>query len=155
MKKLIYILFVLCIVACKQNEAMKKDDVNTHALSNFKTSTMTSEDISSRKLEEYIDLITLQQKHPEFESDINEQLKNFTNGKLSLNYPKGFKISDIKQLGESKIISDSLEHLILEFTVTNNSQTLKDSILAEIRSTSIDMDGEIRISKKVRFLNFE
>lgn len=156
MKTLLYILLILCVVSCKHNnETMKSESVQMEVLSvdDIDFDILSSEAISSKKLEEYFDLIKLKQEHPEFAAEIALQLKNFTKDSLGLEYSKGFTISDIEQLGASKLVSDSIEQLVLGFRVSTNSETFKDSILIEISSKIIDLDGETRISKKIRFLN--
>jgi len=162
MKKALYILLTISLIACKHNqETLSKSveevptSINNDQGFNFAVKPMSQEQISSQKLEEYIDLIKLKRKHPEFEKDINDQLISFTNDSLSIgNYPKGFSISNIEQLGDSKVISNSVEQMVLGFTVTTNAMTFKDSILTEIRSKAIVIDGDSLMSNNVRFLKF-
>lgn len=115
------------------------------------------EAISIQKLNEYIELIKLKQEHPEFESDINAQLLSFTTDSLSiLYYPKGFDISDIKQLGDAKTESDSTEEFVLGYTVKTETMTFKDSVLVKITSSPNYLQSVEAVSiKKVKFLKFD
>nr|WP_321230789.1 hypothetical protein [uncultured Psychroserpens sp.] len=112
--------------------------------------------ISTQKLNEYFELVKLKQQHPEFESDINEQLLSFTTDSLSvLNYGSDFTISNIQQTGNRKIISDSVEVFTLKYTVTTDSKIFQDSVLTRITSRADYLDPEEAVTiKKVRFSKF-
>ncbi|MCD2259743.1 hypothetical protein [Psychroserpens luteolus] len=112
--------------------------------------------ISTQKLNEYVELIKLKQEHPEFESEINAQLLSFTSDSLTLsNYPRAFTISDIHQIGGTRIEGDSLELFTLGFTVHTNTVTFKDSVLTRVSSRSdYTQYAEAVIIKKVTFLKF-
>nr|WP_321233632.1 hypothetical protein [uncultured Psychroserpens sp.] len=161
MKKVAYILFIFCVVACKQNNAMQTESKSVEMLptmtDDFHTNkVLSSEALSIKKLEEYIDLIKLKQVHPEFEDDITLQLNNFTtSNKSAFDYPEGFNISNIEQLGMSKMVSDTIEQFVLGYTVTVNTQSFKDSMLTQISSKAINIDGDTLISKNVKFIEFE
>ena len=145
------------LIACNHSEVMKSESVDMEIESDIKEVTVSNETISlerlsSQKLIEYLDLIKLRQQHPEFESGINAQLLSFTKDSSLLNYPKGFTISNIKQIGVSNIISDSLKTFTLGFTITTESNSFKDSVLTEVRSKEIYIGTKNIISKKLRFL---
>jgi hypothetical protein len=112
--------------------------------------------ISTQKLNEYFELVKLKQQHPEFESDINEQLLSFTTDSLSvLKYGSDFTISNIQQTGNRKIISDSVEVFTLKYTVTTDSKVFQDSVLTRITSRADYLEAVEAVTiKKVRFSKF-
>lgn len=112
--------------------------------------------ISTQKLNEYFELVKLKQQHPEFESDINEQLLSFTTDSLSvLKYGSDFTISNIQQTGNRKIISDSVEVFTLKYTVTTDSKVFQDSILTHVTSVTHYLQSVEAVNiKKVKFSKF-
>lgn len=110
--------------------------------------------ISTQKLNEYVELLKLKQDHPDFESEINAQLSSFTKDHLPLSdYPEEFTISDIHQIGDTRLEADSLELFTLGFTVHTDSKTFKDSVLTRVSSKSdYTQYTEAVTVKKVTFL---
>ena len=159
MKNIIYILIIVVFISCKHNEAMKSVSADMEIESTMEeeisSETFSYEKLSTQKLEEYLDLIKLKQQHPEFEADINKQLLSFTNDNSILNYPEGFTISNIKQLGTTKFISDSLQTFTIGFDITTASGSFKDSLLTEIKSKEVYIGTTKKVSQKLRFSKFE
>ncbi len=161
MKNIIYILLIVCFISCKHSKSMKSEsaDMEIEATEVFENEinleTIDLEELGSQKLIEYFDLLKLKQLHPEFETDINEQLLSFTNNNSILNYPEGFTISNIKQLGTTKIISDSLQTFTIGFDITTASGSFKDSLITEIKSKEVTIGNSKKVSHKVRFLKIE
>ncbi|MFD2916397.1 hypothetical protein [Psychroserpens luteus] len=159
MKKTLYILLLFSFMTCKNNEAMKMESTDMEVMSvkdenDFDRVMLSSEAISIKKLEEYMNLIQLKQEHPEFEDDIILQLRNFTLDSLAaLNYPKGFTISDVKIKGKPRPLTNTQELLSLKFTVISPSKTFKDSIGVMIKSEPIELDGKTQISREILFLS--
>ncbi|WP_299276489.1 hypothetical protein [uncultured Psychroserpens sp.] len=156
MKNFFYIVLIISLVSCRHNQEMKSDNFNTESMSVLEEDfekTTTSESFSIKKFEEFIDLMELKQAYPEFKDDIDAQLKSYTTD--SLTYPLGFGISNIKQLGDPKPISDSVTHVVLGYTINVYSETYKDSILAEITRKDVNLNEETFTSKKIKFLKFK
>ncbi len=160
MKKMAFIILVLCCIACKNNDAWKSEsmplEVSTDYESEFDDIAIPTEGISTEKFMELIDLVKLKQLHPEFQSDINEQLLNYTKDSLPIfNYPKGFSISDIKKTDHVHSVNDSTEISILSFSVTSNNQTFKDSVKVSITTRQDYLQDLEAVSiKTIKFLPF-
>lgn len=160
MNKVTYILLFFCFIACKHNDALKSESAEIENImadvdDDFENILLSAETVSSNKFEELIELIKLKQTHPEFQSDINQQLLRFTQDSLSvMNYPKGFTITNIEQLGASKKLSDSLEVIVLGFTVSSEQGTFKDSVVTEIQNKIITIDDDNMLSKTIKFKTF-
>jgi hypothetical protein len=123
------------------------DEINSNSL----------EAISTQKLTEYFELLKLKQQHPEFAEDINAQLLSFTNDSLTAkNYKNGFSISNIKQSGTRKAVSDTVKVFTLTYTVTTDSEVFQDSVLTSINSVTSYLQSVEAVSiKKVRFEKFK
>ncbi|WP_298759033.1 hypothetical protein [uncultured Psychroserpens sp.] len=164
MKKILYILLIIGMIACKHDQEMKNQTIDSAPMSvededdyNYDSKAATFEDISTQKFGEYIDLVKLKQDHPQFETDINSQLLSFTEDSLfNLNYPKGFTISDIEKIRNIEMKLDSIEFFTIRFTVNTNTLTFKDSILAKVTSKPDYFEVEEAVSiKKIRFKRFD
>lgn len=149
----------MCFISCKHSESMKSESVDmefeaTEAMEDVIGNEFnTLEKLGSQKIIEYFDLIKLKQKHPEFESDINTQLQSFTDTS-NLNYPDGFTISNIKQIGETNVISDSITNFKLGYDVISETKSFKDSLLVEIKSKVVYIKDKREVSQKVRFISY-
>ena len=159
MKKIIFIALTISLVSCNRSPEMKSENQDMAPMleleDDFAKTVMTPEMLSVEKFEEFINLVELKQQHPEFKNDIDDQLKSYTTDSLALNYPLGFNISDIKQLGETITISDTTAQVILGFMIRTPSTQIKDSILVEISSKDVNLDGELYTSQKFKFLRFK
>jgi hypothetical protein len=122
----------------------------------YKINSNSLEAISIQKLNEYVELIKLKQKHPEFASDINTQLLSFTTDSLSLiNYEDEFTISNIEHTGQRKAISDSVDVFTLKYKVTIGPKVFQDSVLASVTTRQDYLQTVEAVSiKKVKFYKF-
>lgn len=158
MKKLIYIIYILIFISCKNNEVNKvsespalemEDDTEIYE---FVTSSEVTkyQTLSTQKLQDYFDLIKLKEKHPEFKEDILLQLRMLSNDTIP-NYIGNFSIENIHQSGKVEIVSDSVQKIKLVYDVVSESYKGVDSIFAVITYKTIQLEGKQTISNKVMF----
>jgi hypothetical protein len=106
----------------------------------------------NQKLQDFYDLLALQSEHPEFNNEVAEQLKNFTND--SINKYKTddfFIIKNIKQIGDVVFINDSIQKLKLSYDKVSDNSKTTDTIYAIITKKQIKVDDETLISNKIQF----
>lgn len=158
MKKLIYIIYILIFISCKDNVANKsfespilevEDDVEEFQYS-INSGVNTYQNLSIQKLQDYFDLIKLQEKHPEFKDDILLQIRMISNDTIP-NYIGNFSIENIHQSGKVEIVSDSVQKIKLVYDVVSESYKGVDSIFAVIIFKAIQLEGVETISNKVMF----
>lgn len=106
----------------------------------------------NQKLQEFYDLLALQNQHPEFMDEVAEQLKNYTQDSISnFKVDKVVVIKDIRRLGNVIRVNDSSEKIKLTYTkMVDNIKTV-DTIYAIISNKTILVDNEPLTSNKVRF----
>lgn len=160
MKKLIYIFFVI-IISCnnRDEKVMNADTIEmnsnyeTEDIENkkIKSNTFIHEDLSTQKLQEMYDLLSLKLKHPEFEETINSQLKTYTNDSINIPNSTDVIIKNIKLKEEIIQVSDSAQKMKLYYDVVSNNTIQKDSIWATITINKITFEGNKKKSKKIKF----
>lgn len=162
MKKLIYIFIVLILVSCN-NHAEKNIDINVLEMNEGDYEVEISEsgesiensfiyeNLSSQKLQEMYDLISLKLENPEFEETIKLQLKTYTNDSISIPNSSGVLIKNIKLKGEVIKVSDSVQKMKLYYDVVSNNSIQKDSIWATITINETMFEGKKIKSKKIKF----
>lgn len=171
MKNILLILCVSILVSCKEESS--KNSINMEYAvedeifemdgigSNFEyhtpennhiTETFKYQELTTEKLQEFLDLIALQQKHPEFRDDIKQQLKNYTNDSLS-NYKTvdDAVIKNIELKGNIISLNDTTEKMKLTYDLLSNNNIKQDSIWVEITTSTIDFDGNQMQSRKIIF----
>ena len=106
----------------------------------------------SQKLQDFYDLLALQSNHPEFQDDVELQLKNYTKDSLGI-----YKSDDVVSINDIKLISQPIrldENTIkiqIQFDVKSNLKKTTDSIYAYITKKETVIDGESFTSSKVIF----
>ncbi|MCP5064755.1 MAG: hypothetical protein GY936_20150 [Ignavibacteriae bacterium] len=164
MKKLAYIFIVFIIFSCK-NESNKNVKEATADIEsdfeiietedfNIESNTFVYEELSTQKLQEMYDLISLKHKHPEFAETIKSQLKDYTNENVITSISSEVLIKNIQLEDEIIQVSDSVQKMKLSYDVISNNSTQKDSIWAIISTKIIFVDGEKVKTKKIKFNSF-
>ncbi|MCW5520957.1 hypothetical protein J1N09_13995 [Aureitalea sp. L0-47] len=166
-KELIIILSLFWLMACnsgmetdamKSTEAMEAEETVSAAEMDIDeampvVSELNYQGIVSEKLQEYAELQELINTHPEFETDLREQLLSLSQESiLDIGNSEIVQISEIQVLESTEGISDSLESRIkFSFKLTTDTQTRSDSLLAKIQKKTVVIDGETLVSTKVTF----
>ena len=123
------------------------NEKNTENNTTFLYKNMTTE-----KLQEFLDLIALQNKHPEFSEEIKSQLKNYTKDSLS-NYKtiEDVLIKNIELQGAIIKLNDTIEKMKITFDLISKNDIKQDSIWAEVTTHGVELNGKQMQSRKVRF----
>ncbi|WP_353778936.1 hypothetical protein [Winogradskyella sp. 3972H.M.0a.05] len=109
-------------------------------------------ELTTDKLVEFHELIQLKAEYPNFENEVAKNLKAFTtNDSLIKRLENATQIMDIKQIGHSITVSDSVQNIKIHFKTLRNDEEKTDSILAIIKSKPIFIDGTELLSRKVSF----
>uniref|UniRef100_UPI0025E7610D hypothetical protein n=1 Tax=Winogradskyella sp. TaxID=1883156 RepID=UPI0025E7610D len=142
------------VKSADENYEMATEDLDVEILDDFKVESTIdiNKPLINQKLQDFYDLIALQNQHPEFTDEVAEQLKNYTNDSIS-----NFKtdniaiIKNVKQLGKVVFINDSTQKIKLSYTkVMKNNKTI-DTIFAIITNKTIMIDDKTLVSNKVSF----
>ncbi|BAO74838.1 hypothetical protein WPG_0608 [Winogradskyella sp. PG-2] len=106
----------------------------------------------SQKLQDFYDLLALQNQHPEFTNEVVKQLKSYTNDNInSFKVNEAIIINNIKQLGEMIRVNDSTQKIKLEYSKMVNNLITVDTIYAILTTKAIMIDNETLVSNKVHF----
>lgn len=161
MKNVIYIILVVLCFSClsesnKEPLLYNEADADYESALESKTVFVSHVDdyeaLSIQKLTEYFDLLKLKSQHPDFEKDIEIQLKQLaTDSLLNIKFNGSDVINNIKQKGDIIKISDTLHRLSLEYHLRSDNKGIKDSIFAYIVSKPLQVDGNLMTSNKVKF----
>ncbi|KAA3616759.1 MAG: hypothetical protein DWP94_14750 [Flavobacterium sp.] len=108
-------------------------------------------DIVSQKLREYAELRQLAEKHPEFREELQNPLEQLAGDSLVLGSERIISIADISLTDSLEVVSDSLRRIPFNFTVTTSTGKRKDSLIAVITTTIVEIDGVELRSHKVSF----
>lgn len=104
------------------------------------------------KLEDFYDLLTLRNRHPEFSEDVTLQLKNFTNDSLNLYAIKGVKtVQNMRPIGNIKIIDSTKRKVQYTYDIVSETSRKTDTIWVIITSKMVVLDGKSVLSNKVKF----
>ncbi|WP_422105805.1 hypothetical protein [Winogradskyella sp.] len=151
----------LCLVNCAmENRSVKSESSNSivdtaeevEEVVNIETESTVNAQLINQKLQDFYDLVALQNEHPEFMEEVSQQLKNFTNDSIS-----NFKTSDftviknVQQIGKTMIINDSIQRIKLSYDKVINNSKRRDTIYAIITKKIITIDNETLMSHKVQF----
>ncbi|QTE21586.1 hypothetical protein [Polaribacter cellanae] len=152
MKKTFLIVIVLIIASCSSN-SNKKPGLNKESLAivkEYSTSTLIEE-----KFLEFYELNMLLNSDSKFKKEIGERLKSFKIDTFPiLNLPNDSKITNIKQIGETISITDSIKKRKIIFDMVTPNSLKKDSLFAYILSKKIIIDSIEVISNKVKFARY-
>jgi len=161
MKKLAWVFSVLMILSCK-NETTKNmietssateavEDISLIETAKPSAEIFKYQELSTIKLQELYDLLTLKHEHPEFKESIESQLKNYTNDIMINSNKSESLIKNIKLKGDLIKVSDSVQKMKLYYDIVSNSLIQKDSIWAEVTTNHININGKKIESKKIKF----
>ncbi|WP_026753858.1 hypothetical protein [Sediminibacter sp. Hel_I_10] len=160
MKKTIYILVAtLCLLtSCKNNDKKNENEdaemrLPSEVDEEINMDIHSVESYANQKFRDYIELIHLKLAHPEFDKSISKELQKLSlEDESPLNYKEHFSVSQISLTPELNVVSDHTKNILLTFSVSTESKTFKDSIVAQITSDVIFIDGEKRMSRNIKFL---
>ncbi len=160
MKKLLYIVVACMLVACNQayksevpaNEDLSEMDkvgeateVETKVILNYKV-------LAEQKLNDYADLLRLQQQHPEFEEEIAKQLMQLSKDSIiPFSETKKIVISELQQIGEVQDISDSVQQVTFSIQVETDTSVLRDTLNAIFTTRQVQLDDTEHTTVKVSF----
>jgi hypothetical protein len=130
----------------------KKIVFDEEVIANYEVENIINKPLINQKLQDFYDLIALQNQHPEFNNEVMEQLKNYTNDSI-INYTtdKVVIIKNLQQIGETSIINNSTQKIKLRYTKVSENIEITDTIYAIITSKPIMINNESLVSNKVRF----
>jgi hypothetical protein len=161
MKKLTYIAIAILFSACANNtkEASVSDmdfsETEIYGNDNMElegTAVRESTDLASAKLQDYFELVLLQQKHPEFKEDIRAQIQSLSErGLLLADSIPVISIENIRQNGAVQSLSDSLQKIQFYFDLTTENGVRADSITAVLRTQIVTLDEQKVTAIKVTF----
>lgn len=184
MKRIIYIYALLTCFACANSsdkatlstesmptEAKEEnmvDDFDLNGRASFKfdennnnyqfdSNTISLINPLTQKLQELYDLQVLQQQHPEFKAEIASQLERLGDFKSAIpQETETIKIQDIDFIGSIHQINDStFSQQLIYSKILNDTQITKDSILALIHVSLIEIDGQENINTTFTFKDIE
>ncbi|WP_299125691.1 hypothetical protein [uncultured Winogradskyella sp.] len=161
-KHIVLILVSIILSACAmENRSVKSSDetyemaaeeLDIEVVSNYEVIPTFNAPLINQKLQDFYDLIALQNQHPEFTEEVTEQLKNYTNDSLSNFKTKNVAIiENVKQIGKIIHLNDSTKKIKLTYNKVVDNTKIADTIFAIINNKIIKIDGEPIVSKKVRF----
>jgi len=164
MRKLLYIFIALFIISCakKQKEAPieatesmeidKTETVIETAAIEDKKEAFSYQNLTEQKLQDYYDLLVLQQQHPAFIEDIKTQLQKLSKDVITIpDATEKVTIKNVQQIGESQQVSDSVQKIRLSFDVVTENSKKRDSITALVSTKKLYLDQKEIISTKVVF----
>ena len=147
MKKFIYTIVFLLSISCANN-ASKTMEIEASETFEIEEQEEEQSDFSendaytllvTQKLQEYIDLKALAKANPDFTIDTNEN-------KL-LSIEEGIKLKNINFISPFEAVSDSVKKAITRVVMNHKV----DTILTFIKTSEIEIDGELLINTKVSF----
>ncbi|AVI50014.1 hypothetical protein C5O00_02055 [Pukyongia salina] len=113
--------------------------------------TLLYDKIITQKLQEYVDLQNLLIEHPEFRGELQKSLEQLARDSLIFSANEAVTISDITRMDDAEIVSDSLKRIPFSFNIVTESGTRKDSLIAVIRTKTVQIDGVNMDSYKISF----
>lgn len=153
------LLFVACAMETKRAESAieaKEDVIVTEEVEAMEVAADIDYEFSNvlvqQKLQDFFDLLALQNEHPDFNKEVAKQLKNFT--KDSINNFKAedfFIIKNIRQEGAVVMVNDSIQKIKLSYDKVANTAKQSDTIYAIITKKTIEVDDRTLVSNKIQF----
>ncbi|MEM7087464.1 MAG: hypothetical protein AAF489_14855 [Bacteroidota bacterium] len=162
MKRLVHIVvvsFLLFSCANSNKEAsMSGADLSEAEVSESnpidlsETTLMTNTDLAKAKLQDYFDLLILQQKHPEFKEDIRAQIRSLSESDLNISDSLSIiSIENLRHTGPIERYGDSLQKIRFYFNLVSDNGRLEDSITAVLRTQKITLEQKEVTATKVTF----
>jgi|GEM_PF-1776602 len=164
MRAIYYILLSFLLWACNSGtqtdtlEKMEAEEAVSVSEADMSEETTLSLDgtllydkIITQKLQEYVDLQNLQIEHPEFRGELQKSLEQLARDSLIFSANEAVTISDITRMDDAEIVSDSLKRIPFSFNIMTESGTRKDSLIAVIRTKTVQIDGVNMDSYKISF----
>ncbi|RDK89323.1 hypothetical protein [Marinirhabdus gelatinilytica] len=160
MKQLSYLFLLLLCVGCanvSEEKATVSSDMVEMEATEATSSTVIEEAfpyaiIAEQKLQEYFDLLALQNKHPEMGTVISKQLEGITSDSIVL--PRGQDSIDVKNLspmGSLQQLNDTVMEQRFTYTIASRTLFKTDTIIARIITKPIVIDGMATQETKVVF----
>lgn len=160
-KHIIIILANILFSACAmETKTMKNADTHNkivtldeeEIIADFEADSQINAQLITQKLQDFYDLIALNNKHPEFADDVTKQLKNYTSGPIdNFTVDDIVLIKNIKQLGNIISVNDSTQKIKLTYKKVTKSIKAADTIYAIISNKTIMIDGKNLVSNKIQF----
>lgn len=164
MRAIYYILLSFLLWACNSGtqtdtlEKMEAEEAVSVSEADMSEETTLSLDgtllydkIITQKLQEYVDLQNLLIEHPEFRGELQKSLEQLARDSLIFSANEAVTISDITRMDDAEIVSDSLKRIPFSFNIMTESGTRKDSLIAVIRTKTVQIDGVNMDSYKISF----
>lgn len=151
------LFLVSCAMENKNMNSKEADEIfvateEADDIAEYEVTPTINSQLINQKLQDFYDLVALQNEHPEFIDEVSNQLKNFTNDSIDLFKTDDFAIvKNIRQLGKVMTINDSVQKIKLSYDKVTNNTTSRDTIYAIITKKTIILDDERLISNKVQF----
>ena len=161
-KHMVLILVSILLSACAmENRSVKSSDetyemaaeeLDIEVVSDYEVTPSFNTPLINQKLQDFYDLIALQNQHPEFTDEVAEQLKNYTNDSLSNFKTKNVAIiENVTHIGKVIYLNDSTMKIKLTYYKVIEKSKTADTIFAIITNKSVKIDGKQLVSKKVHF----
>ena len=161
MKQVIYILIVVFMLSCAKGP--KQDTIEASVMEEsemvLESSVMddikeefTYQSLTEQKLQDYYDLLVLQQQHPEFIEDIAAQLQELSNDSITI--PEAVQkivVKNVQAIGAPQVLSDSVQKIKLRFDIIADSGVQTDSITAIISTKKIRIENKDALATRVLF----
>lgn len=164
MRAIYYILLSFLLWACNSGtqtdtlEKMEAEEAVSVSEADMSEETTLSLDgtllydkIITQKIQEYVDLQNLLIEHPEFRGELQKSLEQLARDSLIFSANEAVTISDITRMDDAEIVSDSLKRIPFSFNIMTESGTRKDSLIAVIRTKTVQIDGVNMDSYKISF----
>jgi hypothetical protein len=134
-------------------EAVAGDDSNDYEeFSNSLIWEINLKKFVGQKLQEYADIQALMQKHPEFKTDLQQQISTLSSDRQLLELTgDSITITNIEQIGTTEVISDTVRRTPFSFIINSSNSSEKDSLIAVFTIRKVEIDGKIFTSNKVTF----
>lgn len=156
------ILFVACVTEPdKMNNTdnfIFDDSIDVEELKkveDFNYNNKNNEQLINLKLQDFYDLLALQNTHPEFTKEVKQQLKTFTEDSL-FNYTTEIlePIKNLKPIGTFQPIDSVTKKMLYTYDIILKEGVKTDTIWAIISSETITVDDKDLVSQKIKFSKY-
>ncbi|WP_108866618.1 hypothetical protein [Aquimarina aquimarini] len=144
MRRLLFIIAVLLLIGCANNESRRMKIETTESLDIPEETTALSDSdaymiLIKQKLQEHLDRKALAKSNPDFAIE--------TDRNTSILTTEGTQIKHIDFITPIKTTSDSIKEILIK--VVTEQKT--DTIMTIINTSKIEIDGELLTTTKVSF----